>query len=267
MRDRVFPLAVVAALAASALAQPAPKPSCPGCAVVPVVLVASDYDTKGEGAARTGAAYFLTAVKFAQRWYLAKAGKTFALGTPSVLASDLTADQWIALSCLTATPDERKRFPPCDAKKYASKSPQARYAYYSEVEKEFKAKVPNAGADDRRYIIAVFAGSQPDVWLGAADGAAYAAATPRSTSVFCPSYQRDPTGRDARCRDSVYAIAHELGHSFGLQHSCDQNLYDKKGCENSFMQTKHPPDMGMLAGEREALRKNKFFRLSSADLK
>ncbi len=240
---------------------PAPL-ACPDCSVLPVVLVASDLS---EAAASDGVAKFVTALKFVQAWYLSQTGKTFAILPAETAASNLTAGRWIALSCLTATPDERTHNPPCDQRHFNNGRPQSRYGYYQEVEQEFKAKHPGNDDQKRRFIIAVFAGDQPNVWLGAADGQAYAVAAPRSTSVSCPAFKDDPSGADPLCRDSVYGIAHELGHSFGLIHSCEQNLYPKVGCENSFMQAKHPPGMVMLDGERELLLKNEFIHLTTLD--
>jgi hypothetical protein len=209
---------------------------------------------------KQGAAAFTSAVKWVQAWYRSETGRTFAVLPAETIASKLTSDQWLTLSCQTATPDERKRFAPCNQAKYDAGGPQVRYAYYEKVKAEFLAK-HSGGEENRRFIITVYAGPQPDAWLGAADGEAYAVAAPRSASVSCPDFSKDPSGGDEKCRDSAYGIAHELGHSFGLAHACEQSDYPKTDCEHSFMQAQHPPGMTMLDGEMKTLLRNKFFAL------
>ena len=67
--------------------------------------------------------------------------------------------------------------------------------------------------------------------------------------------------KKARTPDQTYAIAHELGHAFGLPDSADEGLYPNEDYfRHSFMHNAKPPHMGMLAEDREFLKKSLFFR-------
>ncbi len=203
--------------------------------VLPVMPIASDYFwdvTAVEG----GLANFRSVLVATRNWYQLRAGKTFRLLQPLVvfLQSSQTAAQWNALSNITAIDGHRYDF---------------LYAVIAEYQRSYPA--PSRALP---LALVPFTGNSPDVWLGAADYTGYAVAPPRATSITCPA-----TGPlDYRCSDATYAIGHELGHAFGLQHSCTVYPSDPN-CAHSIMQVGHPQDAILLPGEITSLLATPFF--------
>jgi len=209
--------------------------------VLPVMPIASDYFFNVDSVA-WGLANFRSVLVTIRNWYGLRMtlyggpSKTFRLLQPLVvfLQSSRTAAQWNALS--SSTTDDLHR-----------------YDFMYAVDSEYQRSYPVPGSV-LRVAIVPFTGNSPDVWLGAADQAAYAVAPPRASSVTCPS-----TGPlDYRCSDATYAIGHELGHGFSLHHSCDTYPNDAN-CANSIMQTGKPWDAILLPGEVTTLQSSPFF--------
>jgi hypothetical protein len=210
-------------------------------AVLPVMPIASDYFFNVDSVA-WGLANLRSVLVTIRNWYALRMtlyggpSKTFRLLRPLVvfLQSSRTAAQWNALS-------------------YSTTDDLHRYDFMYAVDSEYQRAYPVPGGV-LRVAIVPFTGNSPDVWLGAADQAAYAVAPPRATSVSCP-----PTGPlDYRCSDATYAIGHELGHGFSLHHSCDTYPSDTT-CSNSIMQTGKPWDAILLPGEVNTLQTSPFF--------
>ena len=205
--------------------------------VLPVMPVASDFFFD-VNAVRSGLANFQSVLLTIRNWYSYRAGETFHYAQPVIvpLQSTQTAAQWNALSQLTSDPNHR-------------------YDFMNAAISEFRRSYPQPNGSVLKAIISVYTGASPDVWLGAAStGGNYAVSPPRATSISCPA-----SGElDSRCSDATYAIGHELGHTFGLAHSCDAYPSDPS-CNDSIMQTGKPWGAILLTAEINALLTQGFF--------
>jgi hypothetical protein len=84
---------------------------------------------------------------------------------------------------------------------------------------------------------------------------------PRATSVTCPI--NGPL--DERCSDATYAIGHELGHTFGLCHTCKDEceFQNDPQCRKSIMNGNgiKMPNAILVKGEVDKVKKTCFFSL------
>jgi hypothetical protein len=204
--------------------------------IVPVMPVASDlfWDVNS---VRTGLANFKSVLLTIRNWYSYRAGQTFHYVQPLVvfLQSTQTAAQWNALAELSTDPNHR-------------------YDFMNAAIGEYRRSYPQPGSA-LKAVIVPFTGASPDIWHGAASTSGiYAVSPPRASSITCPA----SGSLDARCADATYAIGHELGHTFGLQHACDAYPSDPN-CGNSIMQTGKPWDAILLSGEINTLTPQSFF--------
>src|SRR5439155_26687662 len=172
-----------------------------------------------------------------QNWYNTRmGGETFHLVQPLIvpLQSTQTAADWNALSNVTQYSGHRDDF-------------------FNGAVAEYQRSYPNPNSG-LRVVIVPFTGNSPDIWLGAASGSGFAVAPPRAASLVCPI--SGPL--DYRCADATYAMGHELGHTFGLAHSCDTYPNDMQW-GSSIMQTGKPWDAILLSGEVSTLQASPFF--------
>lgn len=218
------------------------------CAVLPVMLIACDrfFDIS---AVRSGLSHFASALESTQAWYQGRAGATFRLVQPIVVATRVPAARWVEISERTeALPEER-------------------FLLLRIAQAEYARSLPKPGTD-LRVILGIYTGDNPDACLGAASQGRFVVVPPRATSVACPSQLAEVPSFGAcvaaasvkqRCADSTYAIAHELGHVFGLDHTCER-FPTHHACHSSVMQATRPPDAILLEEEIDVLLKTCFFR-------
>ena len=201
--------------------------------VLPVMEIASDQFFNVP-AVSDGLSKLKSVLQMTQNWYSARAGRTFRMLLPIVLYTSRSSSSWNALSASTANSANR-------------------YDLLNELIAQYQSQLPTPSSV--KIAAAPYTGNSPDVYLGAASASPFAIAAPRVTSVTCPA-----TGtQDARCADAGYAFGHELGHLWGLGHSCDVYPSDPN-CGNSIMQTGKPWDAIFLSGEISTLSASPFLQ-------
>ena len=209
------------------------RPSEPDEVVLPVVLVASDRFFDVAGVARA-VERFRSVVGRVQSWYGARVGARLRVLEPLVMPTGLSSAEWDDLSAISADPEHR-------------------YDFLDECIRSYEASLPEAGSN-LRVVLSPYTGESAGVWLGAAASGRYAAAPQRATSLDCPAEGM----LGSACADAAYAIGHELGHTFGLGHSCDEYPGHPR-CGESIMQTGRPPEAILLQQEVCELLASPFF--------
>lgn len=174
--------------------------------IVPVIVVAGDIVSDSEDIARSITSV-TAVVERVRAWYKRKmdSGRTFHALQPILRLSTESSDYWNDLSCLTGSPSDRAE--QC----VDQESPSDRFGYFYEVQAE--AQATSLGPAPRNIVAPVFVYTGPDsapFGLGAAAAGPFSV-NPPSVAV-CPEYS-DTCG--------LYSVGHEMGHSFGLGHSCE----------------------------------------------
>lgn len=200
--------------------------------VLPVMLVASDQFYNIEGV-RKGLENFKSAIGRIQDWYNGYLGGRLHLLQPLVLKTSYTSAQWNDLSNVTKQEGHRYDL---------SNAEMASYEKY----------LPSPG-QYLKVALAPYTGDSPHVYLGAAAHGQFACVAPRSTSVACPA-----TGDlSEAAKGATYALGHEMGHTFGLKHSCTQ-YPGEADCWNSIMEHAYLPGAILLPQEVDFLMKTTF---------
>lgn len=203
-------------------------------AVLPVLLVASDRAGDINGVAK-GLVRFRSVMARVRSWYQRRCGRTFRLMQPLVLPTRHNSAHWDGLC--RATLDDRRR-----------------YGLLQAAIAEYRGSLPDPGSRVR-VVLAPYSGTKPKVWMGAASQGPFAVIPSYGSSILVPA----SGGMGPDQKGVCYAIAHELGHAFGLGHPCSAPRRHGD-CARSVMESAQPPEAILTPPEIAALRASPFFR-------
>ncbi len=230
--------------------------------VTPVILVASDLmwdvgevDQGIENAARV--------FENLNTWYAnsISSGSTFELVHPLIVFSSYTSDDWNDLSCLTAQISDRG--PDCDPT-LREFTEEDRFEMYYQAVDQVTSLFGNYPAGNMTHVsIFIFTGTNSDTFgLGAAGQTVGPGFTHGTFFNVQPPAVAACNDYEADC--GLYSLGHELGHNFGLGHSCTDYPDQIPQCYSSIME--NPSDWSsaiLLPEEQSFLESSPFFDASS----
>ncbi|MDP9122263.1 MAG: zinc-dependent metalloprotease, partial [Acidobacteriota bacterium] len=209
----------------------------------PVVLVAKDL--AHDPALSQGLANSERVISTVRDWYQGQLDRklAFRILQPLVVNSQHTVAEWNRLSCLTADPP-RDLLPLCKD----VTGPVQRLILWQTAHDEVAAALQFAGRVAMPAIpVFIFAGADSAYGSGAA-GIGGVNVNPPSTAAC----------KDTEPYCGTYSVAHELGHNFGMGHTCDLRP-QPANCQGSIMQSGQLPAAELVDVEEALLRGSPFF--------
>jgi len=210
--------------------------------VLPVVFVTRDqiWNISEVGAAASRWAHNLQAVS---AWYLAKLGKAFKVCRPQIIPDSkdmlgLRSHYEASKTTEGMTPEQYQK---------------ARYLPWDTAVSDYKAHMAQRVNTNVIYAMTHFAGLAADWDFAAAGGGPWLYVSSFATVHTLTDLL---TVSNPRLQTLGYAIAHEIGHCFGLGHT-DSQLAGN--WQQSIMQAAKPPHAVLCDYEKQRLLNNPFF--------
>lgn len=211
--------------------------------ILPAIVLAGDvYRDIRE--VQTALTNVVSSMTYVQSWYLSQVGnKTFSMLAPIVLLSEKDSAAWEEVSESTRVDEPDPN----------------RYNLLTNLKQEFQnAYTGLAGANNIGIVLLPYIKNGENVCLGACcDNSKYTIGTPHCSSQSMPEYGLLPRLNDVQS-DIGYALAHELGHFFGLPHP-DKRNPKPPNADASVMQAAKMPNAILLGVERDVLKKSPYF--------
>lgn len=202
--------------------------------IVPVIQVASDvlWNVQEVNAARDN---FAHNVKQVAEFYRAQLGKTFQVHEPILFYSNRDSRKWydIYQQCTKA---------------------ETRFMLYDTVRMDLEAAFGRRINSNLIFVAAQYCGNQPTWDWGAAGGGWLNVV---SAFACCHRYKPETAGQWEQT--VAYALAHEIGHCFGLPHTDSLRDTSKLDYNKAVMLRGFPPNALFAPYEKEILNNNAFF--------
>lgn len=198
--------------------------------VLPIVLVAKDFSYANDEV-KTACDNFLHNVNAVSDWYATQLGKGFRILRPMAIPSQKTVNEWKAI--YDAQADRYDLWKVC----------------YDWLRVYFDQRINN----NIVYLITQYNGNTPNWDYDAAGGGNVSV-----VSSFACNWRYAPGTPSPMDETVMYAIAHELGHCFGLGHT-EKNLAVNEDWGKSVMMWGKPNDAILVEYEKQRLRTNPFF--------
>lgn len=198
--------------------------------VLPIVLISADHNRNNEGV-KLACENYLHNMNAVSDWYASQVGKGFRILRPIAIPTQISINGWHDI--YKAQEDRGDLLWKCK----------------DVVTKYFE----NRTNSNIIYAVTQYNGFNPD-W----DYDAAASSNFMTVSSFATNWKFYPGTSSPMDETVMYALAHELGHCFGLGHT-EQAMAQSEDYANSVMLWGKPNAAILVKYEIERLKKNPFF--------